>query len=52
MMQYVKTLERRVKQLEEEKQALEQKIGQNIIPSENSSWDNDVGIYNYLILYL
>lgn len=42
-MHYVRSLEQRVKQLEEEKLALQQKLGQ--VPGPNSSsgnWENDV----------
>jgi hypothetical protein len=47
-MHYVRSLEQRVKQLEEEKLALQQKLGQ--VPGTNSSsdlrsngnWENDV----------
>ena len=48
MMHYVRGLEQRVKQLEEEKLALQQKLGQ--VPGNNSTndlrsngnWENDV----------
>jgi len=58
MMHYVRSLEQRVKQLEEEKLALQQKLGQ--VPGINStnelrssgSWENDVRdqmMSNYVI---
>jgi hypothetical protein len=43
VMHYVRSLEQRVKQLEEEKLALQQKLGQ--VPGTNSTsgnWENDV----------
>nr|CAD7459501.1 unnamed protein product [Timema tahoe] len=45
MMQYVRSLERRVKQLEEEKVTLQQKVGQSAAPvSEvHSGWDTEGG---------
>jgi hypothetical protein len=50
-MHYVRSLEQRVKQLEEEKLALQQKLGQ--VPGTNSSngnWENDVR--DQMICYL
>lgn len=50
-MHYVRSLEQRVKQLEEEKLVLQQKLGQ--VPGPNSSsgnWENDVR--DQMICYL
>lgn len=44
-MHYVRSLEQRVKQLEEEKVALQQKLGQ--VPGTNNTsgnWENDVRV--------
>jgi len=49
-MQYVRSLEQRVKQLEEEKLVLQQKLGQ--VPGTNSTsgnWENDVRDQMYRI---
>nr|CAD7264396.1 unnamed protein product [Timema shepardi] len=45
MMQYVRSLERRVKQLEEEKVTLQQKVGQSAapVPEVHGGWDTEGG---------